>query len=445
MVKLRKELTLLDAFCIATGAMISSGLFVLVGFAHNQAGPAVIISYVIAGFLALSGVFSQAELVSAMPKAGGTYFYVTRSLGPLVGTVQGIMTWLSLSLKSAFALVGMAAFIKDIIHLDIHLTSIALCVVFILINLIGIKEAGRLQIIFVLALIIILIIYIFKGVAHIEVLRFKPFLPYGRWAIFSTAGLVFVSYGGLLKLASVAEETRSAASNIPKAMFLSLGVVTILYFFVALVTVGVLPKDILDNSLTPISDGASVFMGKGGRIILGLAAIFAFISTANAGIMAASRYPLALSRDNLLPPLLGRLNKKFSTPHWAVILTGLFMIVALMFNLKILVETASAVLILTYIFSCLSVIIMRESRLQNYQPQFRSPLYPWVQIMGIIAFCFLFWEMGKEAILISVIVTLLSMLVYLFYGQRSASREYALLRLVERITAKEITQHILES
>jgi len=90
--KLAKKLSLIDIFCVASGAMISSGIFILPGLAHAKAGPAVIVSYFLAGLLALTGVLSQAELVSAMPKAGGTYFYVTQSMGPAVGTIDGFLT-----------------------------------------------------------------------------------------------------------------------------------------------------------------------------------------------------------------------------------------------------------------------------------------------------------------------------------------------------------------
>ena len=138
--KLKKELNLLDVFCIASGAMISSGLFILPGLAHAQAGPAVIISYLLAGLLAMTGMLSQAELVSAMPKAGGTYFYVTRSMGPAVGTVDGLIEWFSLSLKSAFALVGMAAFTVLIININVHIIALTLCLVFIVINMLLINK-----------------------------------------------------------------------------------------------------------------------------------------------------------------------------------------------------------------------------------------------------------------------------------------------------------------
>ena len=213
--KLKKELTLLDVYCIATGAMISSGLFILPGLAHAQAGPAVIFSYFFAGLLALTGMLSQAELVSAMPKAGGTYFYVSRSMGAAAGTVDGIITWFSLTMKSAFALVGMAAFTAFLVPVDIRIISVLLCVVFTAINIFGIKEAGKLQIVLVVGLLVLLGLYIVSGIHSITISHFEPFAPNGFYSVFSTAGLVFISYGGLLKVASVAEEVKNPTKTIP--------------------------------------------------------------------------------------------------------------------------------------------------------------------------------------------------------------------------------------
>ena len=443
--KLKKELNLLDVFCIASGAMISSGLFILPGLAHAQAGPAVVVSYLLAGLLAMTGMLSQAELVSAMPKAGGTYFYAVRSMGPAVGTVEGLVTWFSLSLKSAFALVGMAAFTTLIININIHVIAIILCLVFITVNLIGIKGAGRIQIILVTGLLAILLFYVVRGLPAINVHHFEPLAPGGLTAIFSTAGFVFVSYGGLLKVASIAEEVKNPGRTVPLGMILSLLVVTIFYILVIFVTTGVLGASKLDHSLTPISDGAVAFMGRPGGIILGVAAILAFISTANAGIMAASRYLLALSRDGLLPESLGRINARFKTPHISILITGLFMIIALFLRVRVLVEIASTVLILTFIFSCLSIIILRESHLQNYQPHFRAPLYPWIQIVGIVGFGFLLFKMGVNALIASLILVLGGFFIYWFYGRVRTSREYALLHLIERVTAKELTTRSLET
>ena len=112
MALLKKSLGVLDVFCIASGAMISSGLFVLPGLAYARAGPAVVVSYVLAGLLAATGLLSTAELATAMPKAGSDYFFIARGMGPAVGTVAGLFNWVSFSLKAAFALVGMAALIQ---------------------------------------------------------------------------------------------------------------------------------------------------------------------------------------------------------------------------------------------------------------------------------------------------------------------------------------------
>jgi APA family basic amino acid/polyamine antiporter len=443
--KLKKELGLLNVFCIASGAMISSGLFILPGLAHARAGPAVVLSYLIAGLLAMTGMLSQAELVSAMPKAGGTYFYTARAMGPTMGTIDGLITWISLSLKSAFALVGTAAFAALIVDADLKILAVALCVVFTLVNLIGIKEAGRIQVGLVVGLLAVLAFYVVRGLPAVRIESFEPFAPQGTAAIFFTAGFVFVSYGGLLKVASIAEEVKDPARVVPLGMILSLLVVTILYMLVVFVTSGVLGARELEASLTPISEGAAAFMGRGGMIALSIAAILAFVSTANAGIMAASRYPLALSRDNLLPEFLNRIHGRFKTPYVAILVTGAFMLVAVFLKLDVLVKAASAILILTYTLSCLSVVILRESRLQNYQPRFRAPMYPWIQLAGICGLGLLLYEIGSTALLASLILIVSGLFVYWFYGRIRSSREFALIYLIERITAKEITTRSLET
>ena len=440
------KLGLFDVFCTATGAMISSGLFILPGLAHAAAGPAVVLSYLLAGLLAVTGMLSQSELVSAMPKAGGTYYYVTRSMGAAMGTVDGLITWFSVSLKSAFALVGMAAFMGILAqHIDSRLVAVVLCCVFVGLNIFGIEGAALVQRWLVVGLLSILTVYIVRGLPAIQVANFEPFAPYGALPVLSTAGLVFISFGGLVKVAAIAEEVKRPARTVPLGMMLSLLTVSILYFLVVLVTSGALGSAKLDASLTPITDGARVFMGTPGVILLSIAAVLAFISTANAGIMAASRYPMALSRDKLLPAVFGRVNTRFHTPHVSLIVTGCFMIVALFLKLSILIKVASSVLILTFLFSCLSVIIMRESRLQNYRPQFKSPLYPWLQVVGIVGCLLLLVGMGAPALMASAVLISGGFFSYWFYGRVRSTREYALLHLIERLTAKDLTKHLLES
>ncbi len=447
---LKKELGLLDIFCIASGAMISSGLFILPAIAYREAGPAVIFSYILAGIMLIPTMLAKAELATAMPKAGGSYFFIERSMGAAPGTFGGLATWLSLSLKSAFALLGIGIFAlllsPNLTQFQIRLIAILCCILFTFVNLIGVKRTGRFQIFLVVGLIGLLGFYIFRGVLSIQPQRYLPFAPYGWAPVFSTAGLVFISYAGLTKIASVAEEVRNPGRNIPLGMFLSFCIMMLLYVLVVFTTVGLLDPNPLSHSLTPISLGAKVFAGTWGEALLAIAALLAFISTANAGILSASRNPLAMSRDQLLPSFLARVNSKFKTPHNSIISTGTFIVIAILFlDLKNLVETASTMMILMFLLVNLSVIIMRESKIRNYQPKFKSPLYPWIQILGIIGYGFLILEMGRTPLLITGGFTGFGLLWYWLWVRPRANRRSALIHIVERVTAKELAGHTLEN
>ncbi|MFW6153867.1 MAG: amino acid permease [Planctomycetota bacterium] len=442
---LRKGLGLVHVFAIASGAMISSGLFVLPGMAHALAGPGVVWSYLLAGILATTGALSIAELSTAMPKAGGDYFFITRGFGPGVGTVAGLLSWFSLSLKSAFAIVGMAAFATIIVHLHGVVAGGLLVALFVALNLVGVREAARAQVAIVAVLFGLLALYLVAGVPQVRVDLLVPFAPHGTAAIFAATGFVFVSYGGLLNVASIAEEVRHPGRTIPLGLLLSLIAVTITYTLVVAVTSGVVEDAALDGSLTPISDGGRVVLGGFGFVAMSLGAILAFVSTANAGIMSASRYLLALSRDRLLPGPLARVNRRFQTPHVAVTVTGVVIFLSLLLTLDVLVEAASTVLILANMLSCLSVIVLRESGVQNYRPSFTAPLYPWLQVGGILGLGFVLFSMGAAAYLISAGLIALGFAIYWFYGRKRVTQESALLHLIERLTARELVTGTLES
>ena len=167
--------------------------------------------------------------------------------------------WVSFSLKSAFALVGMAAFVRLWAPIDMRVTGVALGLAFVALNLIGVKEAARVQLALVGGLLVLMLLYVAFGVREVEIQRYAPFAARGAAAVFSTAGLVFVSYGGLLKIASVAEEIRNPGRTIPGGMILSLVITSVFYVLMVFVTVGVLRPEQLNGSLTPIADGALSF------------------------------------------------------------------------------------------------------------------------------------------------------------------------------------------
>ncbi len=443
--KLNKELKFIDVYSISTGAMISSGIFILPGLAFARTGPSVIISYFMAGVLAIIGILSVIELSTALPRAGGDYYFINKSLGPFMGTISGFLSWFALSLKSTFAIFGISEIIFIVTGFPVLYSSIIVCIFFILLNSIGVKESAKFQVILVGGLLSLLVLYIILSFSSINISNFRPFIPNGINPVFITSGFIFISFGGLLNVASISEEVKNPKENVPLGMLASVITVTIIYTLILIVTVGVLPADQFSGSLTPIADAAGIIVGPSGFIIISIAALLAFITTANAGIMSASRYPLALSRDNLLPKAFSRVNKKFKTPVLSILITGLFITGALFLPLETLIKSASVVILTAYVLTNLSVIILRESKLKNYQPSFKAPFYPWLQIFGIIVFTFFIIDLGLEAVEISLVFLLIGASIYLLYGRKRSSGEYALLHLIKRITDKKLTEHLLES
>ena len=457
MAKLKKQLGLLDVFSIAAGAMISSGLFILPALAYSKAGPAVILSYLIASLIILPSVLSKAELTTAMPRSGGTYFFVERSFGSFLGLFTGFAGWFSLALKSAFSIVGMALIIETIYGSQVNVIylkaiSVTFCIIFTILNIFSVKNASKLEIILVFFLLLTLSIFICFGIGSTQGYRYANFINKGWLTVFSTAGLVFVSYGGLTQVTNVGEEIKNPGRNLPLGMILAWFIVTLFYIAVVAITVGVFDKLELVNAdgqvqtNLPISDAAKKFMGMPGFILLGFSAIAAFVTTAIGGILAASRCPMSMSRDGLLPPALAHINHKFKTPHLSIILTSVFMIATLIFlDIESLVKTASTLMILLFILDNASVIIMRESKIQSYRPQFKSPLYPYIHIAAILVYGFLIIDMGKIPLLITAGFFVMSVAWYYLYASSRVSRASAAMHIVERVTSKDLKTVTLEN
>ena len=433
-VRLKKELTLFSIYSIATGATISGGIFLIPGLAYAAAGPFLIISYVIAVIPLIPAVFSISELSTAMPRAGGMYFFLDRSMGPLVGTIGGLGTWFALVLKTAFAFTGIGAYLSFFVpDVSFQILAVVFVLIFGMINLIGAKFSGRLQVVFVFILLILMTYFIFSGFAAIR-WEISPFLSqsFETAKIFSTAGLVYVSYIGITKIASVSEEVKDPERTIPIAMGLALLTALIIYVAGNYVIVNVTPGEILANNLTPVAVAADSFMSPWGVIVMTAAAIIAFLSVANAGILSSSRYPLAMSRDHLLPAIFRRISRR-QTPHFAIISTVILVIILLLFlDISKIVKLAGAFQLLLFALCSAAVIVMRESKIDSYDPGFKSPLYPWMQIFGIIAPLWLIYEMGWLASLFSLGLLLSGAIWYFYYASGKVAREGAIYHMFAR-------------
>ena len=432
--KLKKELKLLDVYSIATGTTLSAGFFLLPGLAAIQAGPALAAAYLIAAIPLIPGMFSIIELATAMPRAGGIYYFLDRTLGPAIGTIGGIGTWLALILKVSFALIGMSAYLEIFFpDLPIIPISIGIAIVLGIINLFGTKKSGGFQTILVFSLLFLLTIFIIGGIPAINEAHFHNFFGVGLTSILSTSGLVFVSYIGITKVASLSEEVQNPERNIPLGVILSIVTTLIVYALGTMIMVGVLPMEELKGNMTPVAAAANHFYGKIGAMLISIAALFAFISVSNAGTLSASRYPLAMSRDHIFPKFLRKLNNS-RIPFISIIITVSAIIFSiLIFNPTRIAKLASAFQLLMFTLSSLAVIVMRESRIQSYDPGYKSPLYPWMQIFGILSPLVLIFLMGWIPILFSLGLIIIGLLWFQYYAKNKVNRTGAIFHVFERL------------
>jgi len=431
---LKKELKLLNVYAIATGTTLSAGFFLLPGIAFNEAGPAVILSYLIAAIPLIPAMFSMAELATAMPRAGGAYYFLDRSMGPFIGTIGGLGTWLALALKTAFALIGMGAYLSifwqdfPIIYL-----AIILAIFFGIINLFGVQKIGTIQVLMVFSLLLLLSVFIGQGIPNINTQNFEGFFDKGTFSVISTAGLVYISYVGITNIASVAEEIENPEKNLPLGVFLAIITAIIVYAVGTTVMVGVLPSEELANDLTPVATAAELLFGNFGKIGVTIAAVIAFASVANAGILSASRYPLAMSRDHLIPRKFSKLTKK-NIPKYGIALTvGLIIILLLFFEIDSIAKLASAFQLMMLGLICFAVIVMRESKIEAYDPGYKSPFYPWMQIFGVFSPIWLIAEMGIVSILFSLSLVTLGTIWYIAYARGRVIRSGAIYHLFARL------------
>ena len=415
---LPQTLGLADVFCISVGAMVSAGIFLLPGRAFAHVGPAVAVSYVFGGCIATLGILAVLELATAMPRAGGIYYFATRSLGPLAGTMSGLLNWAALALKGAFAIFGTA----QIAHafgpaLPVPAYGVALTAVFLFVNLLSTAAAAKMQQLLVAVLLLVMAAYVALGAGHVELARFAPF---------------------------VAEEVRNPRRNIPLGILAGLGVTTVLYGLTMAVTVGAIDAGTLAASEQPLAEAARHYYGRAGFAALTLGALLAFVTTGNAGLMGAARYPVALARDEYAPAIFARTVGPRRVPVPALLLTGAVVAAVQFLDLETIVKVASTVVMLSYVLTNLAVVILRESGVMNYRPSFRTPLYPALPLGCMMLFALLVVKQGDASLGVTGGIMAFSILLYMRYGLR-ARRETALQQLVGRMAKPDFEAAGLEA
>jgi amino acid transporter len=439
--ELERDLGLASVVAISIGAMVGSGIFILPALAVGIAGPAVVLAYLLAGVLVLPAALSKAEMATAMPESGGSYVYIERGMGPLLGTVAGLGTWFSLSFKGALALVGGVPYLFLLVSVPdawVLPLTLGLAAALVLVNLAGAKLTGRLQVAIVAVMLAAMVWFVAGGTTDVRGANFAGFFREGSGGLLAATGLVFVSYAGVTKVASVAEEIEDPDRNIPLGILGSLGFTTLLYVLIVAVMVGVADLSTIGQTLTPMADVAAVSLGPVGVAAIVVAAVLALVSTANAGILSSSRYPFAMARDRLVPATLGSVHDGLGTPATAITLTGAVLLVLIAFvPIMEIAKLASAFQILVFVLVNVAVVAFREGHAE-YEPSFRSPLYPWTQAFGAVTGLVLLTQMGFVPLLGAVTITAAGLLWYLAYVRQRVEREGAAIEEVRRRVSEDL-------
>ena len=434
---IKRSLSLVGVIIVTVAASIGSGLFVLPSFAATVMGPGIWLAFLLAGIVFLPGALSKSELSSAMPVNGGAYVYLERSFGPLIGTISGLGLWASFLLKSAFALIGFSAYMYAVTNYFEITTNSTLVIMSALalitvLNIYGIKKVKAFQTP-ILALTTILILLICFGQLFeatfdfsrpmdgaIDVTTNDPVL------VAEAAALVFVAYAGIYKAGALGGEVKDPEKNLPYGMLISLLLITLLYVIVTFIMMGSIEQEWWTNADgSPREDPIFAFVDAVASTKVGIAmALLAFltmISGALSGLLAASRFLFAMAKDCLLPDSMSETNERFGTPHWSIILTGVAMgICILTLPVKDVAKLASGfqIMVIVALNACVVILRREDPKHAWYQPTFKSPLFPAIQIFGILAGGALVFLMGTKALIGALAALILGFSSYKIYGEK---------------------------
>ena len=454
---LRRVLGPLDLLFVGVGVIVGAGIFVVTGHAAAQlAGPAIVLSYLIAGLGCALTCMCYAELAAMIPAAGSAYTFTYTALGEAAAWVIGWNLLLEYVFAASYIAVGWSAYLMSLLSqwgmtVPAALTSAPIAAgphgltttgswinapaflfaaAMALIALRGVRVSSIVNAVIVALKVGALLLVVGFGSLHIHPRNWAPFMPanegfgrYGWSGVLRAASTIFVSYLGFDAIATLAQDTRNPQRNVPIGILGSLGAVSLLYIAVSLVLTGLVSYQMLDSA-SPLS---VALRAAGPSLtwllpIVDLAAVIGLGSVVLVVMLAQPRVLMAMGHDGLVPPVFGRVHPRYHTPHWGTMICGLSVaVLAGLFPLSILVQLVSVGTLMVFIAVALSVMVLRRDDPQRRRP-FRTPFVPAVPIAGILMCAYLLSGIPLRTWTVYLVWLALGIAIYLAYGGRSAAR-----------------------
>jgi len=463
-VRLSREMRLLDITMIGVGAMIGAGIFVLTGIAAGVAGPALIVAFLLNGVVALLTAMAYAELGSAFHDAGGGYLWVKSSLPDPNGFLSGWMSWFAHSVACSLYALGFGAYCRLVLEaFGVHTSAwgglrieqwlaIAACVVFAWINYRGAAETGKAGNVVTVAKIAVIGVFVAAGLAVMArrtgwEVSFEPFFQNGWGGVFAAMGLTFIAFEGYEIIAQTSEEVEDPKRNVPRATFLSLLIVVPIYLLVAVVAIGAVQA--------PAGMSVTAFLGqqkelalvsaadqfaRGGGIVILVGGLLSTLSALNATVYSSSRVAFAMARDANLPPVIAAVHARRATPHYAILVSAVIIVVmAVALPIEDVAAAADVMFLLLFVQVNIAVVRLRRLR-PDLERGFHVPWVPLVPALAIatmlVLTVFLFLHYPKAWFAVGGWLAA-GVIVYYRYSRSQETAHVARARWMERLERKE--------
>ena len=436
---LRRAVGALDLTALGVGAIIGTGIFVIIGEAIGKSGPAIILSFVLAGVTCAFSALSYAELAATIPVSGSAYTYSYATLGELVAWIIGWDLIIEYGFAVATVSVGWGGYVNTLLG-DVfgstlpkaissppgdggvvNLPAVFLVLMITAVLVVGVRESARFNTGMVVIKLAVLVFFIVLGFTAIKSQNYTPFAPHGFSGITDAAALIFFAYIGFDAVSTTGEEARHPGRDLPLGIIGSLAIATIVYILVAIVAVGLLPADQLaapGNVDAPLA--AALSKGGGfsfGADVLAVGALVAITSVVLTLLYGQTRITFAMCRDGLLPRGFARLNRR-RTP-WLITLVfgGLAAVMAAVIPLSELAELVNIGTLFAFLLVNIGVIVLRRTRPDLERP-FRVPLVPLFPIIGAVLCVYLMTKLTGATWWRFGIWLAIGLVVYAIYGYR---------------------------
>ena len=457
--RLSKRLTSWDLMGFGIGIVIGTGIFTLTGIeAKNSAGPAIVVSFAIAGVVSLLAALCYAELAAAVPTAGSSYTYAYTTIGEIFAWIIAWDLILEFALGAAVVSRGWSGYLQDALSLPtslfgedstVNVGAIAIALVLGVVAMIGIRESKWVTNALVVIKVSVCVFVVVLGVFFVKAANYSPFVPpsrpvpkgealsgleqplwqwitgvdataYGVTGVLVAAAVVFFAYSGFEAVANLGEETKDPAKDMPRGLLGTLAICTVLYVLVCLVITGMVSYTDLSEG-APISDAFDQVGMGWASILIAVAAIAGLSSVILVDMVAMGRIGYALCRDGLLPAWIGQVHEKWETPYRVTIgTTAVVMLLAGFIPLDALAEMVSIGTLFAFFVVSIAVVVLRRTRPDMRRP-FRTPMVPLLPIVSAVLCVGLMSNLALETWLRFLVWLVVGLAIYLFYG-RSHSR-----------------------